>query len=525
MRRRFLLGVDIGTQGSKGVLVSEGGDVVASHSVEHGLSIPRPGWAEHDAEAVWWSGFVNLARDLIFRAQIDPRDVAAVGTSALSPAMVPVDETGHPVRPAILYLDTRAGAEVARMTEGLRLTGAARLVAHDAGPKIVWFREHEPDRWRRTRRLVSAHGFVVAKLTGRYTIDSGTARQFRPLFDHAGRSWDAHACDLFDVPLALMPEIVDATEIVGGVTAAAAATTGLAEGTPVIGGITDFMAEAVSTGAVDEGDVVVSYGTTLCLVAYSRRPIECCPGLYAGPHLFGDLPQLYRGLHSVGGGMSTSAALTRWFRDHFGQGERRAEQELGVSAYGVLGLEAEAVPAGSEGLVVLPYFSGERSPIHDALARGVIFGLTLAHGRGHVYRALLEGVAYGVQHHVELMREAGMPLRRIVATGGGARSQLWTQIVSDVTGLPQEVIAPSNAALGAAFLAGYAVGSFTEVNDVTRWARSEREVHPRAAVHDVYQGYYAVYRRLYEQTKEEMHTLARLSAAASPVPRSPALVH
>lgn len=519
---RILLGIDIGTQGAKGALVSGGGEIIASHSLEHSLSVPRPGWAEHDAEKIWWGGFVDLVRGLVFRAQVDPRDIAAIGISALSPAVVPLDAAGRSLRPAILYSDTRAGAEITWMTDRLGLGTDTGLRAQDAGPKILWFREHEPERWRRTRRLTSAHGYVVAKLTGRYTIDVGTARQYRPFFDAAGRTWDTATCDLFELPIDLLPDIVEATDVVGGVTAAAAAETGLAEGTPVIGGITDFMAEAVSTGAAAEGDVIVSYGTTLCLVGFSQEPIAHCPGLWSGPHLFGDLADLYAGRFTVGGGMATSAALTRWFRDHFGQGERRAEQELGVSAYGVLGLEAESVPPGAEGLIVLPYFSGERSPIHDPLARGAVFGLTLAHGRGHVYRALLEGVAYGLQHHIQLMRETGMPLRRIVATGGGARSQLWTQIVSDVTGLPQEVVVPSNAALGTAFLAGNAVGIFREVGDVRLWARSEREVQSRQTVHNVYQEYYAIYRQLYDRTKEEMHALAKLgrTGTCGPNPRA-----
>jgi xylulokinase len=166
-------------------------------------------------------------------------------------------------------------------------------------------------------------------------------------------------------------------------------------------------------------------------------------------------------------------------------------------------------------LIVLPYFSGERSPIHDDLARGMIFGLTLAHDRPHIYRALLEGVAYGVEHHFDLMRQSGMTLNRIVATGGGSRSHLWTQIISDVTGVPQVVVEPSNAALGAAFLAGKAIGVFSQLSDVRLWAKPEREVVPRENVHDVYQEYYRIYRRLYEQTKEEMHDLARLTAVAA----------
>jgi len=392
---------------------------------------------------------------------------------------------------------------------------SAQLTMQDLGPKIYWFQRHEPERWRRTRFLMGAQGFINAKLTGRYVVDRNTAIGYRPFFDPSTSSYDPIICSRFGVSIDMLPELVDLTDVVGEVTPAASLATGLAIGTPVVAGVVDFYAEMISTGANTPGDVVVSYGTTMCLAGFSGTPIGPCPGL---GHMLGEektLAGLYTGLFAVGGGMVTSAALSRWFRDKFGDVERRVEQELGISAYGLLGLEADAVPPGSNGLIVLPYFSGERSPIHDDLARGMIFGLTLAHDRPHIYRALLEGVAYGVEHHFDLMRQSGMTLNRIVATGGGSRSHLWTQIISDVTGVPQVVVEPSNAALGAAFLAGKAIGVFSQLSDVRLWAKPEREVVPRENVHDVYQEYYRIYRRLYEQTKEEMHDLARLTAVAA----------
>ena len=518
---RFLIGVDVGTQGSKGALISEQGQVFATSSIEHELSIPRPGWAEHDADRVWWHGFVTVVKSLLTQSGVDPRQVGAVGVSALMPVMLPVDAAGRPLRRAILYADTRAHVEMAEMNERFTLDGAPPLTAQDAGPKIVWYREHEPERWRQTTSILSATGYVIAKLTGRRVIDSFTAVGMRPFYDMERRAWDVLTCDQFGVPGELLPDVVDMTEVAGTVTPEAAAMTGLAPGTAVIGGATDFFAELISTGAGAPGDVIVSYGTTLCLVAFAEHPIGHCPGMGDLLHQHGGLAQLYPGLYGVGGGMATSGALMRWFRDAFAQDERRTERELGINAYEILGREAEQTPPGADGLVVLPYFSGERTPIHDDWARGVIFGLTLAHGRGHLYRALLEGVAYGLQHNLELVREAGVPLRRIVATGGGSRSHLWTQIISDVTGLPQEVVAPSNAALGAAFLAGYALGIFRQISDVRQWARPEREVLPREEVHEMYQRYYRVYRRLYERTKEEMHELARLTAEAPTEPLPP----
>jgi xylulokinase len=511
---RFLIGVDIGTQGSKGALISETGQILASCSIEHDVSSPHPGWSEHDADRAWWGGFVEVVRRLLLHSQVDPNRIAGVGVSGLMPVMLPVDADGRPLRPAILYADTRAHAEMVRMNEQLAGWESSVLVAHDVGPKIVWFRDHEPARWQRARSILGTQGYVIAKLTGRHVIDSFTAIGMRPFINVTRNGWDLGNCERFGVPIELLPDVVEATEVVGTVTAEAAAETGLTIGTPVIGGATDFIAEMMSTGAAAADEVVVSYGTTLCLTAFSRRSIGRCPAFVDMLQCHKDLSRLYPGLYAVGAGMATSGALTRWFRDHFGQDVRRAEQELGVNAYELLGLEAGKVAPGAEGLIVLPYFSGERAPIYDDWARGVVFGLTLTHGRGHLYRALLEGVAYGLEHNLELIREAGVRPSRIVATGGGSRSHLWTQIMSDVTGLPQTVIAPSNAALGMAFLAGYASGIFSQISDVRRWARSEREVQPREEIHAVYQKYYAVYRRLYELTKEEMHDLARLSEEA-----------
>jgi xylulokinase len=518
---RFLIGVDIGTQGKKGALISESGQILASYSVEHEVSIPRPGWAEHDADRVWWDGFIEVVKALLHRSQVDPRDIAAVGISALMPVMLPLDVEGRPLRSAILYSDTRTIAEVAEMNERLAGEDSPALSAESVGPKILWFRAHEPDRWQQTASIMGAQGYVILRLTGRHVIDSVTATGMKPFLKLDGRGWDIENCNRFGVPVTILPEIVDMAEIVGTVTPGAAAATGLVAGTPVAGGASDFFAEMISTGADEVGDAVVSYGTTMCVYAYSSLPLRDSlggPGLDVQDHR--TLVKLFPHRHGMGGGMATSGAIARWYRDHFGLGELRAELDLGLDAYSLLGLGAEAVPPGAEGLVVLPYFSGERSPIYDDRARGVIFGLTLAHGRSHIYRAILEGVAYGLEHHFEVMREAGVPLRRVVATGGGSRSVLWTQIVSDVTGLPQTVVAPSNAALGAAFLAGYARGIFRQIGDVRQWVRTEREVRPRQDVHDLYRRYYAVYRRLYEQTKEEMHELACLGEESQPDPLS-----
>jgi xylulokinase len=304
----------------------------------------------------------------------------------------------------------------------------------------------------------------------------------------------------------MLPEIHETTDVVGSVTSEAARQTGLAVGTPVICGSVDALAEYLSSGVIQEGEGCVVFGSTMCMSVLSSVPRSHAL-LFGGRSL---VPGLYR----LSGGMATSGALTRWFRDNFAAHEAQTESQSGVSAYHVLGAEAATVPPGSEGIMVLPYFGGERTPIFDVQARGLILGLTVSHTRHHLYRALLEGAAYGVRHHFDLMAEVGVVPRRLVAVGGGSQSELWTQIVSDVTGQTLECVErPIGPALADAFLAGYGIGLLSDFAPLAeRWVRIGRSVRPDPQATTVYDQYYRVYRRLYERTAEEMHELARLSA-------------
>ena len=509
----YLLGVDVGTQSSKGVLVSLDGQVAAYHAVEHGVSRPFPGWAEHDADAVWWADVTSIVRALLRRTEVDPASVAAVGVSALAPAMVPVDADGRPLRPGILYgIDTRAHAEVERLNRELGWDGSdappgRRLQAQSVSPKIVWFRDHEPARWEQTWKVLGATGYLVHRLTGAFVVDPVNAEALAPLYDPANGAWDAAMCDRLQVPLAVLPEIHEPADVVGRVTPEAARQTGLAAGTPVICGTIDGLAEYLSSGVIREGEGCVAFGSTMCMCVLSSVPRRHAL-LYGGR-------SLVPGLSRLSGGMATSGALSRWFRDNFAPREVQAELESGVSAYQRLSADAAAVPPGSEGLVALPYFSGERTPVFDHQARGLILGLTTSHTRHHLYRSLLEGVAYGLRHHFDLMAEVGVVPGRLVAVGGGSQDRLWTQIVADVTGQVLECVElPIGPALADAFLAGYGLGLFENFEPLAeRWVRIGRVVRPDPGATAVYDRYYAVYRRLYERNVEAMHELAGLSGA------------
>ena len=502
MSDELLLGVDVGTATTKGVLTTPIGEVVAQHEVEHELSIPRAGWAEHDAESAWWGDFVAICGELLTGRR--PGAVKAVGVSGIGPCFVPADHDGRALRPAILYgIDTRAAAEIAELDDRLgrerivQRTGSA-LTSQAVGPKLLWYRRNEPDRYRRTRYVLPASSLLVQRLTGEYVIDRHTASGFNPLYDVGAGEWiDDWAGAVLGEDGPPLPRLLWATEAAGEVSAAGAEATGLAPGTPVAAGTIDAAAEALSVGVREPGDLMLMYGSTMFLILVVDRP-------QPDPRVWGT-QYVIPGTANIAAGMATSGVLTAWFRDLLGGDGRAPSYQDLVDAAG-------DVPAGAEGLVCLPYFSGERTPIHDPDARGVLAGLTLRHGRGHIYRALLEATAYAVRHNLETIDDIGAEVRRAVEVGGGTRSDLWPQIVADVTGVDQEVPGVTvGAALGDCMLAGIAVGLVAldaAWNPIERTIAAAPESTPR------YDELYGVYRELYPATRAQMHALARLGTGA-----------
>ncbi len=509
MANDYLLGIDIGTYESKGVLTDLGGNAVAQAVCAHGLEIPRPGWAEHDADKVWWHDFCLLTRQLLDQSKIPASNIIAVGCSGIGPDLLPIDKDGQPLRPAILYgIDTRATSEIAELESRLGADHITRvcgnsLSSQSVGPKILWLARHEPDVFQRIRHILTATGYLVYRLTGQAYIDNYSAATFAPLFNLNTLTWDESMCDGIVNP-DLLPTPSWSAQVAGTITPEAAPLTGLCTGTPVIAGTTDAAAEAISVGVAWSGELMLMYGSTLFLIHVTDHLIVE-PRLWTGVYLF-------PGRWALAAGMATSGSITRWFRDQFSASESKAEAEGGPNAYASLAAGAAQVPVGSQGLVVLPYFSGERTPINDPLARGVIAGLTLSHSRRHVYRAILEGVAYGLAHNLEVIHEAGANTARAVAVGGGTKNELWLQIVSDVTGVEQIVPAQTvGAAYGDAFLAGHGVGALSKLDDIKTWVKPSRVIKPNPATYDLYQRYYREYRRLYPILREQMHTWAHLS--------------
>ncbi|MGN7966302.1 FGGY-family carbohydrate kinase [Microbacterium sp. 22179] len=486
---RCTLGVDVGTSSTKGVLTASDGTILATATRAHDVSRPRTGWVEMDA-AIWWDEFASIARELI--AVHPDAEISAVGVSGMGPCILLADENDEPVRPAILYgVDTRATAQIERITSDLGIdeitrVGGSVLTSQAGGPKIAWIAEEEPDAWARARRLFMPASWLARKLTGAYVLDHQSASQVSPLYDIENERWHAPFWGRYATAI-VQPRLAWAGDIAGTVTTQASEITGIPAGTPVITGTIDAWTEAVSVGAHEVGDLMLMYGTTMFLVATGEETLRT-PSMWTTAGAF-------PGTRNLAGGLSTSGALTAWLAD------------LTDADYPQLLAEAEASGAGARGLLVLPYFAGERTPIQDPDARGVIAGLTLEHTRGDLYRAALEATALGVRHNVETMRAAGADIRRIVAVGGGTQGRLWLQVVSDVTGLVQEVPATTiGASYGAAFLA--AVATAEEPPLITEWNPVTDTITPNADLRTTYDTLFDRYVRLYSATADVVHELA-----------------
>jgi len=487
----YTLGVDIGTFETKGVLVDAAGVVIATAHHAHEMIVPQPGWAEHRPQEDWWGDFVKVTKELIIRSDCAPEEIKAVACSAIGPCMLPVDASNAPLMNGVLYgVDTRAMSQVealtARIGEVLILERCGNaLTSQSVGPKILWLKEQRPDLYAKTAKILTSTSFLVHRLTGEHVIDHYTAANFSPIYDAGTQDWCFDLAPEIVTP-EMLPRLLWSSEIAGHVTEEAAAATGLAIGTPVTAGTIDAAAEALSVGVGSPGDMMMMYGSTVFIITLTQDRVRDGRLWYA--------PWLFPGQHASMAGLATSGTLTHWFRDHFARDLSRD------TAFATLAAEADKVPPGSDGLLFLPYFSGERTPIHDPQAKGAFFGMNLTHTRGHMYRALIEGIAFGTAHVVETYREVSVELARILAVGGGTKNTLWMQAISDTSQVDQVLCEKTvGASYGDAFLARMALGE-VELAEIARWNPIATQV--TAAKDPAYEKNYALFRRLYEQTKD-----------------------
>ncbi|HEX4444163.1 MAG TPA: FGGY family carbohydrate kinase [Galbitalea sp.] len=489
-----VLGVDIGTSSSKGVLVTLDGRILRTATREHTVQRPAPGHVEMDGE-IWWREFQSIAAELTSGTA---ETVIAVGVSGMGPCVLLADEAGNALRPAILYgVDTRATEQIDRLNRQL---GAGEIFARcgsmlssqAVGPKLAWVAENEPEVWNRARKLFMPASWLAFKLTGEYLLDFHSASQCTPLFDSVALDWYSPWIAAIAPDLEL-PRLRWPAELAGRTTAE---LVGIPAGTPVIIGTIDAWSEAVSVGAQTPGDLMLMYGTTMFLVltldsSLSERSMWGTVGAFEGTR-------------NLAGGMATSGAVTAWLSDLTG------------GDYATLTAEAAASGVGAGGIIMLPYFAGERTPIQDPDARGTIAGLTLETTRGDLYRAALEATAFGVRHNVETLGRAGANARRVVAVGGGTQGDLWTQIVSDVTGLTQEI---PTVTIGASFGAAFLAAGLVAKPDILEWNPTARTVRPTPATRATYQDFFSSYLALYPATADISHHLAEFQRRAESATR------
>ncbi len=492
----LLLGIDMGTGSSKGVLVDAGGVVLATETIAHSMDLPRPGWAEVDADGMWWREVCLISRALIDRAPAGAR-IAAMCVSGVGPCLVLCDEDLRPLRPAILYgIDSRAEAEIELLTAEL---GAAEILeragtqlsSQAVGPKIEWVRRHEPEIFAAAARWYGSNSYIAAKLTGEYVMDHHTASQCDPLYATRSLRWNDEWAQRICGHLPL-PRLVWPSEVVGTVHAEAAAATGVPAGTPVVAGTVDAVAEAFSVGVRQPGDQMLMYGSTMFLV-------HIIDAYHADPALW-TTAGVEQGTHALAAGTATAGSLINWL-----------QAVTGGAPFEHLMAEAQAVPPGSEGLLVLPYLAGERTPVFDPRARGVFAGLTLRHGRGHLLRAAYEGISFGIRQILEKFDDAHAA-RRVVAVGGGLRSPIWAQTLTNVTGhaqlVPEQAI---GASYGDALLAAIGAGVVAPETD---WAKISYEITPEPEAVALYDDLYTTWSKLYPDTRNVVHQLAQTDTRA-----------
>ncbi|MHA1834869.1 MAG: FGGY-family carbohydrate kinase [Candidatus Baldrarchaeia archaeon] len=506
--KAYLLGVDIGTSSSKGMFIDSNGKVIAESFVEHGINIIKPGWVEQDPEMCYWGDFKEIVRTLLRKSRIPPEDIKGIGISSLSPDIVPIDKNGDVIRPAIIYMDRRAWKECEELKnkfgekEIVKVTGNA-VDPYFAGYKLIWYMKNEPENYKKTWRVLNADKYVVFKLTGVPAIDRVNATLFAPYYDVINNSWSEKMSELIGGGIEKLPKIFESYKIVGYVTSDAAKETGLVEGIPVVASGPDAIVSAYSVGMISAGDSCFMYGTTGCWFVVVDKPVTD-KRLISTYHV---VP----GKYIVGGGLIATGALVRWFRDNFGQMEKYIEEASDINAYQLLDKQAEKIAPGADGLIVLPYFMGERTPIWDVDAKGLIFGLTLSHTKAHLFRALLEASGYGLRHHIDIARSLGVNIREMLAVNGGAKSRLWRQIISDITGVPQLYVSPApGAPFGDAFIAGIGTGIFKNFEEIKSYIHPKEKTEPNNKNYELYSKLYSIYLKLYPEIKEYYKELTKI---------------
>lgn len=507
---RYVIGIDIGTSGTKTVLFDETGKAVSSSTVEYPLYQPKNGYAEQDP-ADWWNAAYSTVRTVLSESGAEAEAIVGIGLSGQMHGLVMLDENGEVLRRSIIWCDQRTAAEVEEMNEKI---GRDKLIEITANPaltgwtaaKILWVKNNEPEIFAKCRHILLPKDYIRYKLTGEFATDVSDASGMQ-LLDVPNRCWSEEICNALDIDMSMLAKVYESCEVTGKISKSAAELTGLAEGTIVVGGAGDNAAAAVGTGVVADGKAFTTIGTSGVVFAHTSKVLidqkgrvhTCCAAVPGCWHIMGV---------TQGAGLSL-----KWFRDNFCQAEKDTAKLMGVDEYFLMDKEAETVPIGANRLLYLPYLMGERTPHLDPDARGIFFGLSAMHTKKDMLRAVMEGVAYSLRDCVEICREMGIDATDMMACGGGGTSPLWRQMLADLYACTVKTASSKEGpALGAAILAMVGAGIYGSVPDACEKlvgiSKIQDPIEENVAV---YERYFRLYDEIYPAVKDKLAKLAQLS--------------
>jgi xylulokinase len=507
----YLLGIDIGTSGTKTLICNDRGKVIATATVEHPIHSPNPGWSEQDPRD-WWRSTCKATKAVLKQAKIKPTEIQGIGLSGQMHGSVFLASDEKPLRPALLWNDQRTAEQCAQIeSKAGGREALIELVANPAltgftAPKILWVRQHEPKVYERTKHILLPKDYIRFCMTGEFATEvsdaSGTL-----LLDVVNRTWSDRLLSLLDIDKSLLAKLHESPEVTGALSRQAAGATGLRQGTPVVGGAGDQAAGAVGNGIVTSGIVSATLGTSGVVFAHSDHPTRDPKGRVH------TMCHAVPGKWCVFGCMLSAGGSLQWFRNQLGSNEVLAAKKRKIDPYDLLIAEAAKSPPGAEGLFFLPYLTGERCPHPDPCARGGWIGLTTRTRRRDMIRSLLEGVTFGMRDALEIMKQMQIPISEIRASGGGARSDFWRHLQADIYNYPVVMTnAAEGPAYGAALLAGVGTGAFKSVEEACgNSIQRALKVTPNKKLVAQYDKHFAIYDRLYADLKQRFAEISNSS--------------
>jgi len=506
----YLLGIDFGTGGGKAVIINEKADVLGYGFEEYEIFTEKPGWSEHNASE-YWNVACRVIKDALSQSKIDPSEIKGIAVSSALPSMVMVGKDGEPVARSYNLMDRRAVKQVDEVKEKIgedRVFAISknRLDDHPIIVNLLWEKENRPEIFSKIYKVLTIDGYIASKLTGEYTCHFSGAPFYGVAYNLEKETFDSDILKELNIPENIFPKLFASENIIGSVFSSAAEESGLVPGIPVAAGQVDCNAGWVGAGAIGIGACQMNLGT-----AGNFGIVH--DGSYFDPAMinFAYTTKSNKDFVTVPT-TTTGGQLIRYMRDNFYMAEKESEKSTGIDTYDIINEEAVKIPPGSEGLIMLPYLMGERTPIWDVNARGTLFGLSLNHTRGHIARAMMEAVAYALYYSYTILRQSGLEITPpLILNEGGAKSKLWRQIITDVFNIPTAMVESRiGAPYGDAVLAGVAVGVFKDYSITKTKTNFIDRLEPNPENHALYQDYFALYKTLYSHIKDDYKTLAAL---------------